>query len=58
MLSGDDIETDAWRAGVKAFLRKPEGIDELPSTLDRLLTQRVRTDLPKKIVRSDQNGEP
>lgn len=40
MLSGDDIETQAWSAGVKAFLRKPEGIDELPSTVDRLLKQR------------------
>jgi len=40
MLSGDDIETEAWSAGVKAFLRKPEGIDELPSTIERLLKQR------------------
>jgi two-component system, chemotaxis family, chemotaxis protein CheY len=37
MLSGDDIETDAWRAGVKAFLRKPEGIDQIASTIERLL---------------------
>jgi len=37
MLSGDDIETDAWRAGVKAFLRKPEGIDQIVSTIERLL---------------------
>lgn len=40
MLSGDDIETDAWRAGVKAFLRKPEGVDQVASTIDRLLKQR------------------
>jgi CheY-like chemotaxis protein/tetratricopeptide (TPR) repeat protein len=40
MLTGDDCEPEAWRAGVKAFLRKPEGIDELPSTIDRLLKQR------------------
>ena len=40
MLSGDDCEAEAWRAGVKAFLRKPKGIDELPSTIDRLLKQR------------------
>jgi CheY-like chemotaxis protein/Flp pilus assembly protein TadD len=44
MLSGDDIETQAWSAGVKAFLRKPEGIDELPSTVDRLLKQRKERD--------------
>jgi CheY-like chemotaxis protein len=29
MLTGDDCEAEAWRAGIKAFLRKPEGIDEL-----------------------------
>ena len=40
MLAGDDCEAEAWRAGVKAFLRKPKGIDELPSTIDRLLKQR------------------
>jgi CheY-like chemotaxis protein/tetratricopeptide (TPR) repeat protein len=40
MLTGDDCEAEAWRAGVKAFLRKPKGIDELPSTIDRLLKQR------------------
>jgi CheY-like chemotaxis protein/tetratricopeptide (TPR) repeat protein len=40
MLTGDDCEAEAWRAGVKAFLRKPAGIDELPSTIDRLLKQR------------------
>lgn len=39
MLTGNDCEAEAWRAGVKAFLRKPEGIDELPSTIDRLLKQ-------------------
>jgi CheY-like chemotaxis protein/tetratricopeptide (TPR) repeat protein len=40
MLTGDDCQAEAWRAGVKAFLRKPEGIDELPSTVERLLKQR------------------
>ena len=40
MLTGDDCEAEAWRAGVKSFLRKPKGIDELPSTIDRLLKQR------------------
>jgi CheY-like chemotaxis protein/tetratricopeptide (TPR) repeat protein len=40
MLSGDDIEKEAWRARVDGFLRKPKGIDELASTIDRLLKQR------------------
>jgi len=40
MLTGDECEAESWRAGVKAFLRKPEGIDELPGTIDRLLKQR------------------
>jgi len=39
MLSGDDIETEAWRAGVKEFLRKPEDIDRVASTVERLLTK-------------------
>jgi CheY-like chemotaxis protein len=39
MLSGDDIEKEAWRAGVKAFLRKPEAIDEVSSTVSRLLKE-------------------
>jgi CheY-like chemotaxis protein len=37
MLSGDEIETEAWRAGVKEFLRKPEDIERVASTIDRLL---------------------
>lgn len=37
MLTGDDCEAEAWRAGAKAFLHKPGGVDELPSTIDRLL---------------------
>jgi len=39
MLSGDNIETEAWRAGVKEFLRKPEDIDRVASTVERLLTR-------------------
>lgn len=42
MLSGDDIETEAWRAGVKEFLRKPEDIDRVASTIERLLTRRKK----------------
>jgi CheY-like chemotaxis protein len=37
MISGADCETEAWRAGVDAFLKKPGQISELPSTLARLL---------------------
>jgi CheY-like chemotaxis protein len=37
MISGTDCETEAWRAGVDAFLKKPAQISELPSTLARLL---------------------
>ncbi len=37
MLSGNDCETDAWRAGVDAFLKKPDQVNELPSTISRLL---------------------
>jgi CheY-like chemotaxis protein len=37
MLSGNDCETDAWRAGVDAFLKKPAQVGELPSTIARLL---------------------
>jgi len=42
MLSGADCETDAWRAGVDAFLKKPEQINELPTTIARLLKVEVR----------------
>jgi CheY-like chemotaxis protein len=42
MLSGADCETDAWRAGVDAFLKKPEQINEVPSTVIRLLKVDVR----------------
>jgi DNA-binding response OmpR family regulator len=42
MLSGTDCETEAWRAGVDAFLKKPEQIDEVPSTVARLLKVEVR----------------
>ena len=42
MLSGNDCETEAWRAGVDAFLRKPDQVNELPSTISRLLKVDVR----------------
>ena len=37
MLSGSDCETEAWGAGVDAFLKKPEQIKDLASTIARLL---------------------
>ncbi len=37
MLSASDVEPDAWRAGVDAFLRKPDDIGELVNTIKRLL---------------------
>jgi len=37
MLSGGDYETAAWRVGVDAFLKKPEEISDLPTTINRLL---------------------
>ncbi len=42
MLSGDDCESEAWRTGVDAFLRKPEGIDQLHSTIARVLEERKK----------------
>jgi CheY-like chemotaxis protein len=40
MLSSDDLEREAWRAGVDAFLLKPEAIDQISSTVRRLLEER------------------
>jgi len=37
MLSGEECEAEAWRAGVDDFLRKPKDIDQVPSTIARLL---------------------
>jgi CheY-like chemotaxis protein len=38
MISGDDIEKAAWRAGANEFLRKPEKMDRIANTVERLLT--------------------
>ena len=40
MLSASDCEREAWRAGVDDFLKKPEQIAELPTTVARLLRDR------------------
>jgi CheY-like chemotaxis protein/tetratricopeptide (TPR) repeat protein len=37
MLSAGDCEADAWRAGVDAFLRKPEDINSVAPMISRLL---------------------
>jgi CheY-like chemotaxis protein len=42
MLTGNDCETEAWRAGVDAFLKKPEQVSELPSTISRILKVDVK----------------
>ena len=42
MLSGTDCETEAWRAGVDAFLTKPEQVEDLPLTVSRLLKVDMR----------------
>jgi len=39
MLTGDNCEKEAWRAGVDAFLHKPEALDEVSSTITRLLEE-------------------
>jgi two-component system chemotaxis response regulator CheY len=37
MISATDQETEAWRAGIDSYLKKPEQIDEIPSAIARLL---------------------
>jgi two-component system, OmpR family, manganese sensing response regulator len=39
VFSASDVETEAWRAGADAFLRKPEDIGSLAATVTRLLTK-------------------
>jgi CheY-like chemotaxis protein/tetratricopeptide (TPR) repeat protein len=39
MLSASDVERDALRVGINAFLRKPQDIRRLTATVTRLLTQ-------------------
>jgi DNA-binding response OmpR family regulator len=52
ILSGENCEQAAWRAGANAFLPKPQGIDRLPATLKRLFKEFDRaseTDDPQQI---------
>lgn len=44
MLAGGESETQAWRAGVDAFLKKPDEVDELPTTVARLLKIDLKRD--------------
>jgi len=44
MLSGNNCETEAWSVGVQAFLRKPEQVSELPSTINRLVEVQRKKD--------------
>jgi hypothetical protein len=44
MLSASDVEQDALRVGLNAFLQKPQEIRRLTGTVTRLLTK----DLPGK----------
>jgi two-component system, chemotaxis family, chemotaxis protein CheY len=43
MLSGDDIEKQAWGAGADEFLRKPEGVERIAATVERLLAANDHT---------------
>jgi len=40
MLSGDECEKEAWRAGVDDFVRKPDAVNELVSRITRVLRKR------------------
>jgi CheY-like chemotaxis protein len=42
MLSGTDCENEAWVAGVDAFLKKPEQINKLLSTITRVLQRSAK----------------
>ena len=45
MLSSDDVEKEAWRAGVDAFLRKTEAINQLSGTIARLIDERTEPNI-------------
>jgi DNA-binding response OmpR family regulator len=51
MLSGSDCEREAWGAGVDAFLKKPEQINELSSTIARLLKVELQSSAGKTTTR-------
>jgi hypothetical protein len=39
MLSAGEVETEAWRAGADAFLKKPDDIGRLSKMVTRLLSK-------------------
>jgi FixJ family two-component response regulator len=42
MLSGDDVEPDARRAGANAFLEKPDSVPLIAETVARLLARKAK----------------
>jgi CheY-like chemotaxis protein/Tfp pilus assembly protein PilF len=42
MLSASDCETEAWKAGVDAFLRKPKDVATITTTIARLLAGKLK----------------
>jgi hypothetical protein len=38
-MSANDFEKYAWRAGMDAFLKQPQQLSELPTTVNRLLRE-------------------
>ena len=43
MFSAGEVETEAWRAGVNAYLRKPDDVLKIAETIVRLIPARTRT---------------
>lgn len=43
MFSASDVETEAWRAGVNAYLRKPDDVLKIAETIARLIPARGKT---------------
>ena len=43
MLSGSDVEPQAWRAGADIFLKKPHDLGKLAATVTRLLTKGAKS---------------
>ena len=41
VLSASEVETEAWRAGADAFLRKPDDMGAITGTIKRLLKGRT-----------------
>jgi len=48
MLSGDECEKEAWRAGADDFLRKADAVNELVSRITRVV-QKGRKEVSKRV---------